>query len=472
MKKIQHRRVSAALVARSLAAGLLLAFGSLFAAGAQAQSIPALSITAPLISTDPSVNVRETDGSVVLTVDLDPASSGTVTVDYFTIAGNAQENQDYAGTSGTLTFAAGDTSRTITVPIIDDAGYDRLRLQFFVALRNASGATLPEPNYAKVVIQSDEPKPTATIDDVAVNEAEGRMTLTLRLSHTSSDAIEYLTNGSLVSGTATAAVDYDDFLQGSDAAITMPARALSATFDIVDDGEEEGDETIGIVWRKHPDHHAKPDSLAFTGTIKDNDNNDTNAAPTFNEGAAATRSFAETVGSAAVTTASNIGDAVTATDTDAGDTLEYSLEGADASKFTIVSTSGQLRTQVGETYDRETKASYAVTVRVEDGNGGSDTIAVTLGVTNAVEAPLAPAVTATSGDSTSLDVSWSAPENAGRPAITNYDLQYKLTTVAGWTDGPQDQTGTSASIGGACGEHDLRGAGDQRRRRRCLVAAL
>ena len=296
-----YRRVSAALVARSLAAGLLLAFGSLFAAGAQAQSIPALSITAPLISTGPPVNVRETDGSVVLTVELDPASSGTVTVDYFTIAGNAQENQDYAGTSGTLTFAAGDTSRTITVPIIDDAGYDRHRLHFFVALRNASGATLPEPNYAQVVIQSDEPKPTATIDDVAVNEAEGRMTLTLRLSHTSSDAIEYSTNGSLVSGTATAAVDYDDFLQGSDAVITMPARALSATFDIaiVDDAEEEGDETIGIVWRKHPDHHAKPDSLAFTGTIKDNDNNDTNAAPTFNEGAAATRSFAETVGSPA-----------------------------------------------------------------------------------------------------------------------------------------------------------------------------
>ncbi len=411
---------------------------------------PALSITAPLISTTPAVNVGETDGSVVLTVKLDPASSGTVTVDYFTIAGNAQEDQDYAETSGTLTFEAGDTSRTITVPIIDDAGYDRLRLLFFVGLRNASGATLPSPHYARVVIESDEPKPTATIDDVAVNEAAGRMTLTLRLNHTSSDTIEYLTNGSLVSGTATAAADYGDFLQGSDAVITMPARALSATFDIaiVDDTEEEGDETIGIVWRKHPDHHAKPDSLAFTGTIRDNDTDDNNASPTFNEGGAATRSFAETVGGAAVTSASNIGDAVTATDTDAGDTLAYSLEGADASKFTIVSTSGQLRTRVDETYDRETKARYAVTVKVMDGNGGSDTIAVTLLVTNAVEAPLAPTVTATSGGTTSLDVSWRAPENAGRPAIANYDIQYRAGTSGPWTDGPQDRTGTGARISG------------------------
>ena len=411
---------------------------------------PALSITAPLISTTPAVNVGETDGSVVLTVKLDPASSGTVTVDYFTIAGNAQEDQDYAETSGTLIFEAGDTSRTITVPIIDDAGYDRLRLLFFVGLRNASGATLPSPHYARVVIESDEPKPTATIDDVAVNEAAGRMTLTLRLNHTSSDTIEYLTNGSLVSGTATAAADYGDFLQGSDAVITMPARALSATFDIaiVDDTEEEGDETIGIVWRKHPDHHAKPDSLAFTGTIRDNDTDDNNASPTFNEGGAATRSFAETVGGAAVTSASNIGDAVTATDTDAGDTLAYSLEGADASKFTIVSTSGQLRTRVDETYDRETKARYAVTVKVMDGSGGSDTIAVTLLVTNAVEAPLAPTVTATSGGTTSLDVSWRAPENAGRPAIANYDIQYRAGTSGPWTDGPQDRTGTGARITG------------------------
>ena len=92
-------------------------------------------------------------------------------------------------------------------------------------------------------------------------------------------------------------------------------------------------------------------------TVQDHD---TNAAPTFDEDATATRSFAETVGDAAVATASDIGAGVTATDVD-NDTLTYSLEGTDASKFTVVSTSGQIRTKVGESYDRETKASYAVT---------------------------------------------------------------------------------------------------------------
>ena len=53
----------------------------------------------------------------------------------------------------------------------------------------------------------------------------------------------------------------------------------------------------------------------------------TNAAPIFTNGASTSRDFNETIGDVAVTTASNIGTAVGATDTDTGDTLAYSLEG-------------------------------------------------------------------------------------------------------------------------------------------------
>ena len=94
------------------------------------------------------------------------------------------------------------------------------------------------------------------------------------------------------------------------------------------------------------------------------------------------------------------------------------------------------------------KASYAVTVRASDGTG-SDTIAVTITVTNETEKPLtpvAPTVTTTRESTTSLDVTWTAPNNVGRPAITRYDLQYKKSTEVNWTAGPQNQTGTSASI--------------------------
>ena len=195
-----------------------------------------------------------------------------------------------------------------------------------------------------------------------------------------------------------------------------------------------------------------------------------NAAPTFTNGASTSLDFNETIGDAAVSTASNIGTPVAATDTDAADTLAYTLEGTDAAKFGIIPTNGQIQTKAGERYDNEAKSSYAVTVKVEDGNGGSDTIAVTLDVTDQDEAPLAPnapSVTATAGSTTSLNVRWTAPTNTGRPAVTSYDLQYKKTIDDTWTDGPQNVTTTSACISSLVAEA---GARDQRRGRRCVVA--
>ena len=46
---------------------------------------------------------------------------------------------------------------------------------------------------------------------------------------------------------------------------------------------------------------------------------------------------------------------------------------------------------------------------------------------------------------TSLEVNWTAPAANGR-TITHYDLRYKLSTASTWSDGPQDQSGLSATI--------------------------
>ena len=115
-----------------------------------------------------------------------------------------------------------------------------------------------------------------------------------------------------------------------------------------------------------------------------------NNPPTFTDGDSTTRTFDETLGDTPITTASNIGRAVDATDPNTGTTLEYSLEGTDAPKFGIISTSGQIQTKVGERYDHEAKQSYTVTVRVVDGDGSPDKITVTLNVTDQDEAPLTP----------------------------------------------------------------------------------
>ena len=52
----------------------------------------------------------------------------------------------------------------------------------------------------------------------------------------------------------------------------------------------------------------------------------------------------------------------------------------DAAAFSIISTTGQLQTKAA--LDYETKASYSVTITVSDGNSGTDSITVTINVTD------------------------------------------------------------------------------------------
>ena len=69
-----------------------------------------------------------------------------------------------------------------------------------------------------------------------------------------------------------------------------------------------------------------------------------------------------------------------ATDADAGDSLTYTLGGADAASFDIVASTGQL--QVKDALDFETRTSYEVEVTATDGSGASDMITVTITVTD------------------------------------------------------------------------------------------
>ena len=141
-----------------------------------------------------------------------------------------------------------------------------------------------------------------------------------------------------------------------------------------------------------------------------------------------------------------------ATDTDSGDTLTWSKNGgADASAFTLT-TAGVLSFASAPNFedptDTGTDNGYEVTVRVSDGTAPAD-LALTVNVTDVAEQPdrpAAPAVSATAGTTTSLDVGWTAPGLNGGPALTGYDLQYREGTSGPFTDGPQAVAGLSTAI--------------------------
>ena len=104
----------------------------------------------------------------------------------------------------------------------------------------------------------------------------------------------------------------------------------------------------------------------------------TNRAPVFAEGNRATRSTPEQVEAG-----TNLGDPVAAGDIDQ-DGLIYFLDGTVAASFSVVATTGQLRTKAP--LDYETKSSYTLTVTATDPSTDSDTIRVTITVTNVEEA--------------------------------------------------------------------------------------
>ena len=77
----------------------------------------------------------------------------------------------------------------------------------------------------------------------------------------------------------------------------------------------------------------------------------------------------------------NVGAPVTATDADVGDTLSYALSGDDAMYFDI-DNMGQIMVGATAMLDYETKRSYMVTVTATDPNSASDSITVTIMVTD------------------------------------------------------------------------------------------
>ena len=97
---------------------------------------------------------ENTDTRLDFVVTLDRGSTLTVTVDYATSNGTATAGSDYTATSDTLTFAPGDVSKTVSVPILDDAhneGSETLTL----TLSNASGARIADGTATGTIVNSD-----------------------------------------------------------------------------------------------------------------------------------------------------------------------------------------------------------------------------------------------------------------------------------------------------------------------------
>ena len=99
------------------------------------------------------------DATIDFTVSLSRAAPGPATVDYATADGSAKAGEDYTESSGTLTFAAGETEKTVAVPLLDDAK-DEGEETFTFTLSNPSGALIGDGEATGTIANTD-PMPKA-----------------------------------------------------------------------------------------------------------------------------------------------------------------------------------------------------------------------------------------------------------------------------------------------------------------------
>ena len=415
--------------------------------GARLSEVPdAYTIEAPVrVSfTQESFTASEGASASVMVSLSAPSGPFGITIPIVVTGGTASADEYSAPES--VVFSSGSDRQTVSIPLGDDAlieGDETISLAF----GDLPTGVTPGTNSTTTVTITDADSAAfefAISDDEVGEGAAVELTVTLigGATFAAAQTIDLTFSG----GAATAGVDFtvaDSRGQTLTApyALTLPAgsSSVAATISIVDDAEEEGNETIVVSARHGAD--ALGDLQVITILANDAPPPPTNSPPVFTEGRNAARSLAENTGPSI-----NIGRRFAATDVDQGDTLTYSLGGTDAGSFDISLTSGQLRTKSGIVYDHEARAHYEVTVSVSDG-AATASIDVTIEVTDVDEPPDAPVVQVDTASPVSLEVTWLAPATSGRPAVSNYDLRYKLDSETGFIDGPQDVSGTSTTIG-------------------------
>ncbi|MXY44821.1 MAG: hypothetical protein F4Y50_12340, partial [Dehalococcoidia bacterium] len=185
------------------------------------------------------------DANLEFVVNLQPASSTQVTVDYKTSDGTATAGEDYETREGTLTYAPGETTKTILVPIIDDNKEDS-REKMYLTLKNASPGVDLRKARAVGTIYNSEDKPTPELKVKDPEATEGTDTsldfvVTLTPEVTETVTVDYATSD----GTAPAGSDY---IAASGKLTFAPGETIKTISVTIEDDEvaEPDGETVNL----------------------------------------------------------------------------------------------------------------------------------------------------------------------------------------------------------------------------------
>lgn len=234
----------------------------------------------------PAVQVRfasssasggESGGTVQVSVNLTATSALPVTVEYIAGGGSALAGIDYQLASGLLTFAPGETAKTIPLSILDDTFIEPSQT-VILKLQNANGAALGTSTFTYTITDNDAaPAPTVGFAATAgsVFESAGNTGLGVVLSAAQAGAVTV--DYAVTSGTATDSADFT--LASGTLTFAAGETAKMLPISILNDALIEPAETIGVTL-SNPTAATLGANVAHTLTITDDDTNTVTLAAT------------------------------------------------------------------------------------------------------------------------------------------------------------------------------------------------
>ena len=346
------------------------------------QTVPTLSVTG---------GSAQEGASVDFVVTLSTASSKSVAVGYATADGTAMSPGDYAAASSSLTFAPGETSKTVAVATSNDIFHEPTET-FTLGLTNPTNAeTQSGAGTATGTITDDDAAPTAvtlSLNPAAVGESAAATAVTVTASLNNSPLPTATTvTVSRTGGTATPGTDYPAV---TDFVITIPAEQTSGTatlsFDPTGDGLYEGDETVILTGSA-----TGLDAGTATLTITDDDAAPTAVSLSLNPSAAGESATATTVTVTASLNNSPLPAATTVSVTRTGGTATSGTDYTEINAFTVTIPSGQTTGTATFSFDPsgDSLAEGEETVILTGTTTGLDAGTATLAITDDDTAPTA-----------------------------------------------------------------------------------
>ncbi|NJN49791.1 MAG: DUF4347 domain-containing protein, partial [Alkalinema sp. RL_2_19] len=190
------------------------------------------------------VTVRENDATATVRVNRVNGSAGVATVDYVTNEDTAKRGSDFVNRTGTLTFAAGETSKNVAIAIVNDNVSEPTE-SFGFAILGATGAALGTKRTVSVTILDDDAANSTfafSQPDYSLKEDGGQATITVSRSGSTTGAatVKYATSN----GTARSGSDYT----AASGTLSFAAGQTSKTFtvSITNDTEGERNETVNL----------------------------------------------------------------------------------------------------------------------------------------------------------------------------------------------------------------------------------